>query len=81
MHFRKMWSAFSFLLFILVSQFSLSFKFNQQLIFSKLWLTLELEPCDWLKRYVVITIFRTRGLVIQIAHEYGVTFQVNDFLL
>jgi len=46
----------------------------------KLWLTLELEPSDWLKGYAVITIFRTRGIVIsQFAHEYSVTFQVNDF--
>ena len=43
------------------------------------WFGLELEPSDWLKGYAVITIFRTRGIVIQIAHEYGETFQVNDF--
>jgi len=40
---------------------------------------LELEPSDWLKGYAIITIFGTRGIVIHIAHEYGVTFQVSDF--
>ena len=79
MHFRKMLSAFSFSLFISVSQFFGGFKFNQQLNLSKLCLTLELEPSDWLKWYAVFTIFRTRGIVIKTAHEYSVTFQVNDF--
>jgi len=40
---------------------------------------LELEPSDWLKVYAIITNFRTRGIEIHITHEYGVTFQVNDF--
>jgi len=62
MHFRKMLSAFSFLLFILVSQFSLGFKFNQQHLVSN-WSLL-------LKGYAVITIFRTHGLAIQIAHKH-----------
>jgi len=39
---------------------------------------LKLEPSDFLKGYAVITVFRTRGIVIHIAHKYGVTFQVND---
>ena len=40
---------------------------------------LELEPSNLLKGYAVITIFVTRGIVIHIAHEYSLTFQVSDF--
>jgi len=40
---------------------------------------LEWEPSDWLKGYAVITVFRTCNIVIHIAHEYGVTIQVNPF--
>ena len=84
MHFRKMLSVYSFLIVILGSQFSLGFKFHQQPILSKLWQTV-LEPFDWLKGYAVF--LRTRGIMIQIARDCGVTFQMivffssNDFLI
>jgi len=81
MHFRKMWSAFSFLLLILVSQFSLGFIFNPTNFRNYVYRNSRIGAFRLAKRVCGNYYFRTRGIVLQIVHEYGVTFQVNGFLL